>query len=108
MYEIFSIGKETLTRECRDEVIRESNRSSGIVSAINTWKTRILSIFSNESPCPICFSLLDENGDLPKMRCLTCHRCCHSTCIKKWWTNSDHKICPWCRSTWKKQHKNHH
>ncbi|KAK8898804.1 listerin E3 ubiquitin protein ligase 1 [Tritrichomonas musculus] len=101
--EIPSIGKDSVTRETRDEVVREALRPNGLTCAILTWKARIQSIVDNVNPCPICLSLLDERGDLPKAKCPTCHQCCHASCMKQWMSNSVKKICPWCRALWKVQ-----
>lgn len=98
---IGSIGKDSVTRETRDEVIREALRPNGIVCAILTWKAHIMSIMESINPCPICFSLLDQQGELPKAKCPTCHQCCHASCMKEWTANSAKKICPWCRAVWK-------
>lgn len=101
--EIPSIGKDSVTRETRDEVIREAMRPNGLTCAILTWKARIQSIVDNINPCPICLSLLDERGELPKAKCPTCHQCCHQSCMKQWMSNSVKKVCPWCRALWKVQ-----
>ncbi|OHT03629.1 hypothetical protein TRFO_28954 [Tritrichomonas foetus] len=99
--EIKSIGKDSVTRDTRDEVIREALRPGGLTCAILAWRAKILSIVNNENPCPICLSLLDERGDMPKARCPTCHQSCHASCMKQWMSNSIKKICPWCRALWK-------
>jgi len=101
-FEISSMGKEKITQNCIDEVKRESIRSSGITHSINTWFTRVSTIISQEDPCPICLSLLDHTGSLPKTKCSICHKACHLTCISIWVTHSLRKDCPWCRSKWKR------
>lgn len=100
--DVFSLGKVNLTQEIRDEVIKESLRPNGFSCAISTWKARIQNIVSSENQCPICMSLLDQNGELPTARCHTCHQCCHHSCLKDWLNNSLKKTCPWCRGEWKK------
>ncbi|KAH0789814.1 RING finger protein [Histomonas meleagridis] len=107
MFEVYSIGKVNITRECRDEMIKEYNRPNGIITAICTWNAKVMSIFTDEKPCPICLSLLDENGDLPNRICVTCHQRIHRTCLKRWLANALHKQCPWCRAKWKKQKHGH-
>lgn len=102
-FRVSSIGKEKLTQDARDEVKKECLRRDGIFAAISTWAARIDSVVSKVETCPICLSLLDARMNLPKMKCSTCHKCCHASCLEKWLRNSLKKNCPFCRTRWHRQ-----
>lgn len=103
LFRVSSIGKEKLTQDARDEVKKECMRQDGIFAAISTWAARIDSVISKVEVCPICLSLLDAGMNLPKMKCSTCHKCCHASCLEKWLRNSLKKNCPFCRTKWHRQ-----
>ena len=103
LFDVSSVGKDRITRECKDEVYRESLRPSGTACAISTWSARITALVENTKPCPICLSLLDEHSELPRARCFTCHQFCHHSCVKTWLGNSTTRnACPLCREPFKR------
>ena len=102
IFDVSSLGKEKITLDTRDEVKRECLRRDGIIAAISTWAARISAVVSKVEACPICLSLLDQHRSLPKMKCSTCHKVFHATCIEMWLKNSLKKNCPCCRARWKR------
>ena len=102
IFDVSSLGKEKITLDTRDEVKRECLRRDGIIASISTWAARISAVVSKVEVCPICLSLLDQHRSLPKMKCATCHKVFHATCIEMWLKNSLKKNCPCCRARWKR------
>jgi hypothetical protein len=100
-FEISSIGREGFTRECRETIARESLRPGGLLAAITAWE-RISELFDKGRPCPICLSLLDKNGEMPKARCFTCGQPCHVGCVKDYLNKAEKKACPWCSGAFRK------
>jgi hypothetical protein len=81
-FELSAVGRERFTRECRDEVARESLRPEGFVCAISTWRAKVPEVINHARPCPICLSLLDKDGEMPKAKCFTCQQYCHASCVR--------------------------
>jgi hypothetical protein len=101
-FEVSSIGTERFTRECRDAIAKEALRPSGLLHAIATWRDWIVTVIDQGRPCPICLSLLDATGEMPKAKCFTCQQRCHASCVRDYMNSTEKKNCPWCRGPFRK------
>ena len=55
--------------------------------------------FSGVEPCPICYCVIHiVDRNLPRISCKVCHNKFHSSCLHKWFSNSQKSTCPLCRS----------
>ena len=48
--------------------------------------------------CAICYDIVNNQKQLPKMVCKTCKKKFHSACIRKWFQTSNKSECPLCKS----------
>jgi len=77
-------------------VIAFSNDS--VVDGLLAWRRNIVGALSGRGECTICYSLVGEDGKLPKRRCNTCRNSFHLVCLTKWFASSGKRECPLCRS----------
>ncbi|CAD8188365.1 unnamed protein product [Paramecium pentaurelia] len=74
------------------------NENDTILTALKLWKKNIDQQFQDLEECAICYYIIHQNGELPKMACRTCKHKFHSTCIQKWFHSSNKSDCPLCKS----------
>lgn len=75
------------------------SRDGSLAEAVELWRRNLDKCFQGVEECPICYSVLHlSTAALPKMQCRTCKNLFHSDCLFKWFTKSNSKACPLCRS----------
>ena len=72
--------------------------NDSIVDGLIAWRRNVVGALSGRGECTICYSLVGEDGKLPKRRCNTCRNSFHLMCLTKWFASSGKRECPLCRS----------
>lgn len=58
------------------------------------------SLCAGQEECLICYSIIQPtNGQLPRLRCRTCSKRFHSSCLYRWFKTGKN-TCPHCVSPW--------
>ena len=78
-----------------------ANRNGTLLEAVDYWKENIAKEFEGMEECPICYSIVHAtNHSIPKMKCKTCRKQYHRTCLHKWFSSSHKSNCPMCQTPW--------
>ena len=76
-----------------------ANRNGTLLEAVEFWKENIEKEFEGMEECPICYSIVHAtNHSIPKMKCKTCRKYFHRSCLYKWFSSSHKSSCPLCQS----------
>ncbi|XP_039275962.1 E3 ubiquitin-protein ligase listerin [Nilaparvata lugens] len=75
-----------------------SHKNGSIWDGLILWKNDLDKKFEGVEECYICFAILCNNQQLPKLVCQTCKKRFHSKCLYKWFTTSNKSSCPICRN----------
>lgn len=54
----------------------------------------------DDEVCLVCCDDCDDNTD-PHANCRVCDKVMHISCLVRWFTVNNQRICPHCRSGWK-------
>lgn len=74
-------------------------RDGSLAEAVGVWKRTLDKCFQGVDECPVCYSVLHlKTAALPEMPCKTCKNLFHADCLFKWFSKSNSRNCPLCRS----------
>lgn len=74
-------------------------RDGSLAEAVGVWKCTLDKCFQGVDECPVCYSVLHlKTAALPEMSCRTCKNLFHADCLYKWFSKSNSRNCPLCRS----------
>jgi hypothetical protein len=77
------------------------NQDGTIDDAIYLWYQNVEKQFQGVEDCPICYSIIHTTDHtLPRLKCRTCGKKFHSSCMYKWFSTNHKSTCPMCRALW--------
>jgi hypothetical protein len=75
-----------------------SSHNKTLKDAIVMWKQEMDSHFTGVEECTICYYVMNNYRELPRMTCKTCKKIFHAGCLYKWFESSGKSTCPMCRA----------
>ena len=94
-------GNIAMSKKC-DHLVHSAIVSREALDAgIFAWHDFIVKEMQEKEPCTICYSFLDDNQKVPKVKCATCGQRFHGSCLSKWFAHCLQPTCPYCASPWK-------
>ena len=77
------------------------NQNGTIDDAIYLWYQNVEKQFDGVEECPICYSIIHTTDHtLPRLKCRTCNKKFHASCMYKWFSTNHKSTCPMCRTLW--------
>jgi hypothetical protein len=74
-------------------------QNGSITDGLSIFRKNVTGALKGQSECAICYSIISSDRKVPETRCQTCKHLFHSSCLLKWFANSNQSTCPLCRNT---------
>ncbi|EAY05182.1 hypothetical protein TVAG_058390 [Trichomonas vaginalis G3] len=96
-----NIDKGENSSDLRSRVAAAIIQGQGVEAGIRSWHNYIVKELQEKEPCTICYSYLDDQQRIPKVKCSVCGQKFHGACLSKWFAHCLQPTCPFCASPWK-------
>jgi len=95
---VVGVASSTWDRWLMQLMIFLQHQNGNIEEGLRLWKGNIDKKLQGIEECMICFSVIHGTSfQLPRIRCRTCKKKFHSSCLYRWFNTSQKSTCPLCR-----------